>query len=118
MDGQALCYPASPQLALLHEWQRDGVNHADPHHLAVAVYWHVVPVAAAGWAVWWSTLGEEHLVDEVDGGVGGLDVAPDHAGVAVDGEVLAAADDLEGVALRVLWLPTSWSGASWPWTTW
>jgi hypothetical protein len=28
----------------------------------------VVPVAAPGWVVWWSTLGEEHLVDEVDGG--------------------------------------------------
>src|SRR5215203_7205046 len=62
----------------------------------------MVPVAAPGWVVWWSALGEEYLVDEVDGGVGGLDVAADHAGVAVDGEVLAAAGDLEGVALEGL----------------
>src|SRR5215216_5625741 len=62
----------------------------------------VVPVAAPGWVVWWSALGEEHLVDEVDGGVGGLDVAADHAGVAVDLEVLAAAADLERAALEGL----------------
>jgi len=30
----------------------------------------VVPVAAPGWVVWWSALGEEHLVDEVDGWFG------------------------------------------------
>src|SRR5215203_5406046 len=62
----------------------------------------VVPVAAPGWVVWWSALGQEHLVDEVDGGVGGLDVAADHAGVAVDREVLAAAADLQGAALEGL----------------
>ena len=28
MDGQALCYPAFPQLALIHEWHRDGVSHS------------------------------------------------------------------------------------------
>src|SRR5919107_4063427 len=61
-----------------------------------------MPVAASGWVVWWSALGEEHLVDEVDGGVGGLDVAADHAGVAVDLEVLAAAADLDGAALEGL----------------
>src|SRR4030095_12690264 len=38
----------------------------------------------------------------VDGGVGGLDVAADHAGVAVDGELLAAAADLDGGALEGL----------------
>ena len=59
----------------------------------------VVPVAAPGWVVG-SALGEEHLVDEVDGGVGGLDVAAHHAGVAIDLEVLAAAADLEGAALE------------------
>src|SRR5215212_8856335 len=62
----------------------------------------MVPVAAPGWVVWWSAVGEEHLVDEVDGGVGGLDVAADHAGVAVDREVLAAAADLQGAALEGL----------------
>jgi hypothetical protein len=41
MDGRALCYPAFPQLALIREWHRDGVNHAYPHQLAVAVYWRV-----------------------------------------------------------------------------
>ena len=39
IDGRALCYPAFPQLALIHEWHRDGVNHAHPHPLAIAVYW-------------------------------------------------------------------------------
>src|SRR4029453_6866732 len=58
--------------------------------------------AGPGWVVWWSALGGEHLVDEVDGGVGGLDVAADHAGVAVDREVLAAAGDLNGAALEGL----------------
>jgi hypothetical protein len=43
--------------------------------------------------------GRDH---EVDGGVGGLDVAADHAGVAVDREVFAAAADLEGAALEGL----------------
>src|SRR5918992_3108440 len=62
----------------------------------------VVPVAAPGWVEWWSALGEEHLVDEVDGGVGGLDVAADDAGVAVDPEVLATAADLDGAALEGL----------------
>jgi hypothetical protein len=28
MDGRALCYPAFPQLALIHKWHRDGVNHS------------------------------------------------------------------------------------------
>src|ERR1043165_2457508 len=62
----------------------------------------VVPVAAPGWVVWWSALGEEHLVDEVDGGVGGLEVAADHAGVVVDHEILAAPGDLDGAALEGL----------------
>src|SRR4029450_6857448 len=62
----------------------------------------MVPVAAPGWVVWWSARGEEDLVDEGDGGVGGLEVAADHAGVAVDREVLAAAADLDGVALEGL----------------
>src|SRR5688572_26877409 len=62
----------------------------------------MVPVAVPGWVVWWSALGEEHLVDEVNGGVGGLHVAADHVGVAVDLEVLAAAADLEGAALEGL----------------
>jgi hypothetical protein len=26
IDGCALCYPAFPQLALIHEWHKDGVN--------------------------------------------------------------------------------------------
>jgi hypothetical protein len=26
IDGQAPCYPAFPQVALIHEWHRDGVN--------------------------------------------------------------------------------------------
>ena len=78
----------------------------------------VVPVAAPGWVGWWSALGEEHLVDEVDGGVGGLDVAANHAGVAVDGEVLAAPLTWMVSPWRVLWLPASWSGVSWPGTTW
>jgi hypothetical protein len=38
MDGRALCFPAFPQLALIHEGHRDGVNHVHPHPLAVAVY--------------------------------------------------------------------------------
>src|SRR4029453_15568520 len=62
----------------------------------------VVPVAAPGWGGGWSALGEEDLVDEVDGGVGGLEVAADDTGVAVDREVLAATGDLEGAALEGL----------------
>jgi hypothetical protein len=31
MDGRPLCYPASSQVALLHEWHRDGVNRTHPH---------------------------------------------------------------------------------------
>jgi hypothetical protein len=30
MDGRALCYPASVQVALIHEWHRDGVNRNAP----------------------------------------------------------------------------------------
>jgi hypothetical protein len=30
------------------------------------------------------SFGEQHVVDELDGGVGGLEVAADHPGVAVD----------------------------------
>jgi hypothetical protein len=26
IDGLAPCYPAFPQLALIHQWHRDGVN--------------------------------------------------------------------------------------------
>jgi hypothetical protein len=36
MDGQALCYPAFPQLALIHEWHRDGVNHSGALFAALA----------------------------------------------------------------------------------
>jgi hypothetical protein len=71
-------------------------------------------VAAPDWV--WVSSWEEHLVDEVDGGVGGLDVAAHHTEGAVDLKILAG--DLEGAALGVSWLPTSWSGARWPWTTW
>ena len=39
IDGWALCYPAFPQLALIHAWHRDGVNHAGPYQLAAAIYW-------------------------------------------------------------------------------
>ena len=31
MDGRALCYPAFSQVALIHEWHRDGVNRTHPH---------------------------------------------------------------------------------------
>jgi hypothetical protein len=31
MDGRALCYPAFSQVALIHEWHRDGVNRIHPH---------------------------------------------------------------------------------------
>ena len=30
IDSEAPCYPAFPQLTMLHEWHRDGVNHAPP----------------------------------------------------------------------------------------
>jgi hypothetical protein len=30
IDGKALCYPAFPQLALIHECHRDGVNCGAP----------------------------------------------------------------------------------------
>jgi hypothetical protein len=33
IDGPAPCYPAFPQLALVHQWHRDGVNHARAHQL-------------------------------------------------------------------------------------
>jgi hypothetical protein len=33
IDGPAPCYPAFPQLALIHQWHRDGVNHARAHQL-------------------------------------------------------------------------------------
>jgi hypothetical protein len=33
IDGWALCYPAFPQVALIHEWHRDGVNHAHRRHV-------------------------------------------------------------------------------------
>jgi hypothetical protein len=33
MDGQAPCYPAVLQLALIRQWHRDGVNHARAHQL-------------------------------------------------------------------------------------
>ena len=39
IEGCALCYPAFPQLALIREWHRDGVNHASPYQLAAAIYW-------------------------------------------------------------------------------
>src|SRR4029450_2571290 len=31
IDGRALWYPAFSQLALLHEWHRDGMNRPHPH---------------------------------------------------------------------------------------
>ena len=34
--------PAFPQLALIHEWHRDGVNHVHPHQQTVAVYWQAI----------------------------------------------------------------------------
>ena len=48
IDGGAPCYPAFPQLAMVHEKRRDGVNHAPPLQLAVAVCWrtHGLPVGA------------------------------------------------------------------------
>jgi hypothetical protein len=39
IDGRALCYPASLQLALIHELHRDGVNHVHPPQLAVVFQW-------------------------------------------------------------------------------
>ena len=42
MDGRALCYPASSQVALLHEWHRDGVIAPILTRLAVAVYWRTL----------------------------------------------------------------------------
>jgi hypothetical protein len=48
IDGWAPCYPAFPQLALIHEWHRDGVNHTHPHQLTIAVYlraWRAAQVA-------------------------------------------------------------------------
>ena len=33
IDGWALCYLAFPQVALIHEWHRDGVNHAHRRHV-------------------------------------------------------------------------------------
>jgi hypothetical protein len=42
MDDRALCYPAFSQVALLHEWHRDGVNHTPSSPAAVAVYWRTL----------------------------------------------------------------------------
>jgi hypothetical protein len=39
IDGCALCCPAFLQLALIHSWHRDGLNHAGPCQLAAAIYW-------------------------------------------------------------------------------
>src|SRR5918997_1865042 len=36
--GWAPYSPAFSQLALIHEWHRDGVNHTHPHQLTIAVY--------------------------------------------------------------------------------
>jgi hypothetical protein len=36
IDRRAPCYPAFPQLALIHEWHRDGLNHARAHQLATS----------------------------------------------------------------------------------
>jgi hypothetical protein len=46
MDGQALCYPAFPQLALIHEWHRDGVNHSSA--LFAGAGWSGQVVARSG----------------------------------------------------------------------
>src|SRR3954451_23464793 len=45
---------------------------------------------------------EQHAVDDVDGGVGGGDVAADHLGLAVDGEALTGALDLDDAAAEGL----------------
>jgi hypothetical protein len=39
IDGEAPCYPAFSEVVPIHEHHRDGVNHAHPHQLAVAIYW-------------------------------------------------------------------------------
>ena len=57
---------------------------------------------------------EEHAVDDVDRGVGGLDVAADDLGRAVDGEVLAASGHGQSAPWRVLCVRPASPGSAGP----
>ncbi len=52
----------------------------------------------------------QHVVDQVDRGVGGLHAAADHVRAAVDGQVVPRAGDLDGVALDGLVLAVDLGG--------